>query len=304
MKALMSAAILALSALPATAFERMMRSDCRASVERISELMDDAPEKTSALVDATRVSPQGWCEMSGRAKGLEDTEFDTFEWRAEGITRWTRDGIPPMALEIRLTGLDPDEMQNSAGTGRPPVDVSLLLRQIPDAGQVIVERAFMENDAGDVLSVSGVFERLFLSSPSMMQVSAGSATLKAGLMSLTLEGTHENPFGFNASFDVRGVPQTQRDMAFDMITRLPDGLISDESRAELTAFSGDLPKPIGTLEVIVNSERGLGIMQIGAAVAMSGLSILTDEETSNQLDIMLDGLTVDADWTPTAQVAD
>lgn len=304
MKVLVTAGLLFATAMPAAAFERMMRNDCRAAIEQLSELMSDPRDKTRSLVEATRVTPQGWCEIRGNARGLEDVDFNTFEWRAEGITRWTRDGIPPLALELRVTGLDPDVMQNSVSSGRPPVDVTVLLRQIPDAGQVIVERAVMENNAGDSLSVSGVFERLFLSSPSMMQVSVGSAAFKAGLMSLTLDGTHENPFGFKASFSMNGVAQGQRETAFEMLSNLPDGLINDQSRAELTAFAGDLPKPIGTLEILINSERGLGIMQVGVAAAMSGLAMLNEDEGSDQLEVLFDGVTIDGNWTPTAQVAD
>ena len=302
MKVLMTVGLVALTAMPAVAFERMARSDCRAAIEQFSALMDDAPAKTERLVEATRVTPQGWCEI--RSDGLDGAEFENLEWRAEGITRWTRDGIPPLALEFRVTGIDQGDLQNNPRASRPPVDLFMTLRQVPDAGQVIVERAVLENNAGDSISVSGVFERLYLSSPSMMQVSLGSATFKAGLMSMTLEGTIEDPFGFEMSVEVDGAPQSQRDLAFDMISRLPVGLISDESRAELTAFAGDLPKPVGTLEVNVNSERGLGIMQVGAAIAMSGLEILTEEKGADQMEVLFDGLTIGADWTPAAQVAD
>jgi len=169
-----------------------------------------------------------------------------------------------------------------------------------------LERAVMQNGAGDVLSVSGVFERVFLSSPSMMQVSMGSATFKAGLMSLTLEGTHENPFGFNGSFEMDGDPQAQFDAVFEAISSLPEGVIDDASRAELTAFATDLPKPIGTLEVSVASERGLGLMQVGVAAAFSTEAIINGEDgaIAQQMEILFDGLTLSADWSPDAQNAD
>lgn len=305
MKHLITAILAASLVTPATAQDRMLRSDCQLAVERIADIVAPDAPSTPRLLNAIRVTPQGWCQMRGGGDGLEDAEFDTLEWRADAITRWTRDGIPPLAVQMRITGLDPDEMQGrGANTNRPDVTVEATVRQIPDAGLVVVERAVMQNGAGDEMSVSGVFERVFLSSPSMMQVSMGSATFKAGLASMTLDGTHENPFGFNLDVDVQGVQQSQRDAAFDVISRVPDGVIDDASRAELTAYAGDLPKPVGNLEVSVASERGLGLMQVGMSMYAALSTIANDGEASNEMEILLDGLSITADWTPAAQVAD
>lgn len=306
MKHLISAAFLVLSAIPATAFERMLRSDCQVAFEKFDTLisMGGGNDTVAQRSRSIRVTPQGWCQMRGGDQGWEDADFDALEWRAEGITRWTRDGIPPLAIEVRVTGLDPDNMQGGMNTNRPPVSVYALLRQLPATGQVIVERAVMENNAGDSLAVSGVFERMFMTSPSMMQVSVGAATFKAGLMLLKLDGTHENPFGFGIDVEMQSVPQAQRDAAFKTISRLPDGYINDESRAELTAFFGDLPNPIGTLEISLASERGLGLMQIAMSAASGALTILDEEYDSNATEILLDGLSLSANWTPDAQVAD
>lgn len=311
MKCLVPAALVVLTALPATAFERMLRSDCQESVSRIEDLMttiDPSPSR-QAIVDQSvlsfRVTPQGWCQFDARAN-LDRAEYDSIEWRMEGSSRWTRDGIPPLALQVRIFGLDPDNMQGGADKNRPPVDLDVTLRQDPDAGLVIVERAVMENDLGDSLAVSGVFERVFLSSPSMMQVSMGSVTFKAGLMSLTLDGTHENPFGFNASVEMRGNPQAQFDAAFQAISSLPDGVVDDASRAELTAFASDLPRPVGTLEMSVASERGLGLMQVVMSVATGASNFLGEDGDGfgTEMEILFDGLTVSANWSPDAQNAD
>lgn len=304
MKYLIPAALVALTALPASAFERMMRSDCQIAFESLAEIMQPDDPDIAAMSNGIRVTPQGWCEMRGGTTGLENAAFDTLEWRAVGITRWTRDGIPPLALEVRMTGLDPDDMQGGANTGRPNVDVELLLRQLPDAGMIVIERAVMDNNAGDSVTVSGVFERVFLSSPSMMQVSMGSAVFKAGLVSLTLEGTHENPFGFGVDVEMHGVPQAQRDAAFDVVSKLPDGVVDNASRAELTAFSGDLPKPIGTLEISVASEGGLGLMQVGMWAYNSFEAVVDDTADGSELEILLHGITIEADWSPDVQIAD
>jgi len=168
-----------------------------------------------------------------------------------------------VGLQIQwIAGLVPE----GGAENIPPLAVEVTLRQDPDAGLLILERAEMSNEFGDTLSVSGVFERVYLMSLSMMQVSLGSAAFKAGLLSMTLEGTHENPFGFYGKVDVTGTPQTQSQAAFDAISRLPEGVMDDASRAEMTAFAADLPKPVGTLDVTVASERGLGLIQVGSAI--------------------------------------
>jgi hypothetical protein len=232
--------------------------------------------------------------------------FDTIDWRLEGTGAWVRDGVPPTAVEIRIAGLEPSEIQNGQSNDAPPLDIDAKLRQDPRAGLLIIERAVMANDAGDSLSVSGVFERVYLTSPSMIQVSMGSAAFKAGLMSMTLEGTHENPFGFYADVDieVNGTPQSQSEAAFEALTQLPDGLVDDASRAEMMAFSADLPKPVGTLEVAAASERGLGLMQVGAALYSSFASVMEDGAMNNEMEIMFDGLAITANWSPSAQTAD
>lgn len=295
-------------AQPVVAFEMMLRSDCQLSLEKFEDLgvafSENDLQGLRAAVDAVRVTPQGWCQIESRSRGLQDMEFDVLEWRAEGVSRWTRDAVPPLALQLRATGLDPDQMQNSAPTNRPSLSVDMTWRQNPDAGELVLEQAFLTNGAGDDLLVSGVFERVFLTSPSMMQISMGSVAFKAGLVSMTLTGQHENPFGFKVALDIDGTPRAQSGAVFDVISRLPDGLMDDASRAELTAYGADLPSPAGNLEVIVASERGLGLMQVGAAFYAGFSSIMNEETRVNEMEILLSGVRLSADWTPAAQLAD
>lgn len=300
------ATLCAVTALPLLAEERMTRTGCQESFRRASELAEPNNPNLALQVQLIRVTPDGFCQIRGRDPGYEGAPFDTFEWRMEDSARWRDEGIPPLALDIRVDGLDPDEMDGQPDLRRPDLTVEATLRQEPDAGLLILERLHASNDAGDELTVSGVFERVFLSSPSMMQVSMGSAAFKAGLVSMTLDGSHENPFGFYFNVDVAGTPQAVREGAFDTISRLPDGVIDDASRAELTAFAGDLPKPEGTLELAVNSERGLGLMQVGMSAYWAMDAMMGDDPEADraQLDILLDGVTLTADWSPAAQVAD
>ena len=308
MKAFMPAVFLALSAFPATAFERMQRSACQESFTRLADLVPDQSAEQDATADeiarSIGVTPDGWCQFEARSTDI-DLDFDVFEWRMEDTERWTRDGIPPLALDVRVSGLDPDAFEGDQDTDRPLVDMTATLRQEPDAGLVILERVAMENSAGDALAISGVFERVFLSSPSMMQVSLGSATFKAGLMVLTLDGTHENPFGFEGEFYINGTEQDRSEGAFDVLSAIPDGVIDDASRAELMAFAADLPKPVGKLETSVSSERGLGLMQVAMSMVSAVESAMAENDgRGNMMEILLDGLTITADWTPDAQNAD
>lgn len=296
-------ALLIALAVPAAAQDRMTLSLCQDTLRAVGTFLPDTAEDTARLVQAVRVTTDNYCLLRGNDFGA-DAEFNDLSWRTDDTTRWTEDGIAPLALHLRLRGMDPDDIQDSGPTNRPHIDFEATLRQDPDAGLLVLEQAIATNGAGDVLSFSGVFERVFLSSASMMQVSVGSATFKAGLMSMTLDGRYENPFAFKFDVDVQGAPQAQRDAAFDGISRLPDGVIDDASRAELTAYAGDLPRPVGTLELSVASERGLGLMQIGMSAYRSIDSAMSGEQTADDMDIFFDGITITADWSPAAQVAD
>lgn len=289
---------------PLLAFDSMTRTLCQNSVEAFITMVDAASPDRAQMVSSVSVSPDGWCLISSSSPGFEDVEFETFTWRSEETSRWTDQGIPPLAIEVRITGLKPDEMQGAGSTSRPDLVAEFTLRQIPDAGQVVLERAVLENELGDRISVSGLFERLYLGSTSMMQVSFGSAAFKAGLFSMTLEGTHENPFGFGVDVDVVGSPSAQQQAAFYWISALPNGVIDDASRAELMAYAGDLPAPAGTLEISAASERGLGFMQAIGATMQSFATLEPDADIAPVLDVALDGLTLSADWSPAAQLAD
>ena len=290
-----------LAATQVSAFGRMSMSDCTQSWEVFNLLMNEGDRDDPRLGAFVRVTPQGWCAVRGSDPAFATSRFDEMEWRAEEISRFVDDGIPPLALEFRISGLDPDEMEaGDISTNRPPLTLSATLRQIPAAGQVIVERAELASDAGDVIAGSMVFERLFLSSKSMMQVSIGSVTYKAGLFEMSLSGEYENPFGFNGKLTMRGSPEAQRRAAFDLISRLPDGFVDDASRAELTGFAGELPRPQGSLDLALDSETGFGLVKVGTFAAMGWVDMVEN----GGLDVLLDGMTLGADWSPTTGQTD
>jgi hypothetical protein len=271
-KCLVPAAFIAVTAPPVGAFDGMTE---------LAELRDPASPLELRFISVTT---DRWCQITAVDPWFETAPFTELEWRMDATQLWTEDASPPLGLQVRVRGLDPDEMQGRVNTDHLMVSVDVTLRQEPAAGQAIVERAVMRNDAGDSLAMS--------------------ATFKAGLMSMTLEGSHENPFGFYIDVEMRGAAQAQRDAAFDLISRLPDGLISDAFCAEITGFAGDFPNPVGALEVSVVYERGLGLMQIGSSFLTSAWTIIEDDEMSNELDILFDGLLINADWSPAGPVAE
>lgn len=298
-RGVLSAGLIVL-ATQAAAFDRMTLADCQDSLSQLETVFG----AETGLVRAVNATFDGWCRFDGSDALFQDDAFDVLDWRLQGTDVWAREGIPPLAIEVRATGLSPDVMEGGGTSARPDLVAQILLRQHPDAGQLILERAVLENAAGDVLSVSGVFERVFLSSTAMMQVSMGSAAFKAGLMSMTLTGVHEDPFAFGIDIDVRGEGTAMGRGAFEVISRLPEGVMDAASRAELTAYASDLPSPVGTLEVIASSERGLGLMQLGTAMYQSFVARPDLSDPSSGLDVMLDGVTIRADWSPATPVAD
>ncbi|WP_375280458.1 hypothetical protein [Pseudooctadecabacter sp.] len=302
------AAVLMMAASPVAAFDTMTRTMCQDSWAVFADYLGLIEADMVGQTQSITATPQGWCRIKGQSAGFEDAQFATFDWRSDDNARWTEQEIPPLGLQIRITGLDLSDVAGSTPDTRRDLTFDATLRQEPAAGQIILERAVLANDMGDELAVSGVIERVFLSSTSMMQVSIGSAAFKAGLVTMTLEGRQDNPFGFAIDAELRGHPQARQQAAFDLISRLPEGVIDDATRAELMAYAGDLPSPAGTLEISAASERGLGLMQLGASVALSFAAIMEDASVEDaerhQLEILLDGVTISADWTPAAPVAD
>lgn len=288
--------------VPAIAWDDMSLSECRMSLSQLFEYLPADDIDWNVIDAALSVSADRWCSIAGDAVTPEPGEFGVVEWRMEDAARWTEDGIAPIALGFRMTDVLPDDRADLTFAPEDRLTIEIDLRQDQDAGVVTIERAAMANGRGDVVSVSGVFGRVFLTSPAMMQMSAGSAVFQAGFLSMTLTGEMENPFGFPVEGELRGSDEAQRQAAFDLLSRLPMGVLDASSRAELTAFAGDLPEPVGTLEASIFAERGLGLMQVGAAAAMQ----LTQDEAERrqQMAVLLDGVTIRADWTPTAQVAD
>lgn len=279
---------------PAEAFERMDAAQCQQSFTELALLFNAGDRSDPVLDQRVTVTGEGWCYIAPDPPSLPDANVSSIEWRAEGLARFIDDGIPPLALELRVRGLKPDALQGDISTDRPDLTFSAVLRQDPQAGQVIVERAELSNGAGDVLAFSGVFGRVFLTSPSMMQVSIGAAALNAGLVQMTLSGAHENPFGLPVDVEFRGNPQAQSRAAFEVLSLLPDGLLATGARETLSEFAGALPKPVGALEVGLYSERGLGFVQVGVALSMSANRAMDKRE----LDILFDGLSLNATWTP------
>lgn len=303
MRLLAAASIVTVAAWPAAAEERMTRTKCQQAFQRLANMVDSSDPNIPLQTQFVRVTDDAWCQFRTSDPGFEDVPFEEIDWRLEDSARWIDQGIPPLAVQVRIRGIDPQELQEGGPVGRPKLDLEATLRQEPDAGLVIVERIDISNAEGDRIALSGVFERVFLSSPSMMQVSLGSATFKAGLATMTLVGTYENPFGLNASVQVTGSDEAQSEAIFKGLTAMPEGVIDSSSRAELMAYAADLPRPIGTLEVQMASERGLGMMQIGAAMYSTFVSIMEDDDDASariarEMEIMFDGMRITADWTP------
>lgn len=295
-----------LASTPVAAFDTMTPSMCRDSFDTAVQMAGADGTEARRIGTAIFATLDGWCRVSASALGLQDAVFTTLDWRSDATARWTEDAIPPLAVQLRIKGIDPDRLQDSAPTDRPDLSAQATLRQDPAGGQLILERAVLRNGAGDEVALSGVIDRVFLSSAAMLQVSVGSAALRAGILTMTLEGTYENPFGVMVDMDMQGDVEARRRAVFDGLSRLPEGVMDAAARAELMAYAGDLPAPAGTLEVSFASERGLGFMQLGASAAMtlSNLMAETPDADRRQMGLLLDGVTLDADWTPATQVAD
>ncbi|KPP93734.1 MAG: BMC domain [Rhodobacteraceae bacterium HLUCCA08] len=276
---------LALLAGPVAA-ERMTLGNCIAGLEALAE-------RSNAALDATvrrlrqGVTGDGWCEMRGTQPGIEELGFDRLLWRAEGIDGFIAEGTPPMALSVRVLGLRPDDAPVGA-----VFDASLVLRQVPEARQLLVEELRVTSSLGDEVHITAVFDRVDVSTWSMAQVSLGSLLLTRVILRAELEPILARALWSELSVEFKGDPGAARAAVERGLDALPDTLLAPGADAQILAFVDDMPSPRGELEIGLSADPGLGVLQF----VLYGQSLYA---ALGQAPVpALQGVTIDVIWAP------
>lgn len=305
------ALVLCLSAGPLAAFEPLTVEDCRATWRAIGEMLPQRERGAGSARDeflavSHRVSADGWCRLSGADPALDGAQFATLDWRAEGLADALAGGDFPLAVQIRIDDLRPEDTTPPSRTDfvpPPPVDVSATLRRLPETRQLIIEELRLTSPAGDDLRVTAVFDRVDLSSLAMAQMSMGSVSLRQVNARARLNGWVESQIVPTLDVDIRGDPAAIRQAARDAVADLPDALFTPDAKDNLTAFAASLPAPRGDLELSFASDTGVGALQLvmfGTSAAMSVIEPAPGpgDDMAERAAIMLGGARIDAIWAP------
>ena len=235
------------------------------------------------------VTADGLCRLRSSQPGLDAADFETFDWRLEGRELLIDEAIAPVAAEIRFNGLmiddDPDRI----------VDVAAAMRQVPESRLVLLEQLKVTAEEGDSLLVTGVVERVDLSTRAMTQVSSGSAALTE----LTVQARLGDWFAANVAPEIAiSMPATEAaraEMANSFANLMPDDVWEPGAREALVAFLSDLPNARGALEFSFRSEAGFGLTKVGRFLFLGEISLFGG---STELNILFDGARLGLGWRP------
>ncbi len=288
-------ALLALSVLPAQA-------DCRAEWERLGELLVDNRIVTSAPRGVALTTQDG-CRVTAPSlpdAGNMSVKAREMVWSGEGMARFSDDGLPPIALDLELTGMRfiprlgdrrMSYLMEIQGFGEG-IDLTLRARWDADAQRLNLSTLRLDFPGEDSLSFSATVEGVDLSDRAAMQMSAGRFAITRTVTVIRSERLFQEvllmPLGM-ALLDPEGDPEAQVEKlkadALEVIADLPEASLPPDSRAALERLIADMPEPSGVLSVVMTADPGLG--------AARGMRLAADPDN---LDAVLDGVVYDIDY--------
>ncbi len=263
------ALILAVMAAPAFAQDRMTSTDCTRGWQTMVDTMggflrnpDQRVRNEQALARAVpnAVTPDGWCRVQGSDRGLDGAMFKTLDWQADGLEPFIAGSGLPTGLRVRAAGVfvRPDSNQH--------YDATVILRRAAGNPVLFIDTIDLRDLSGAGFSASGLVAGASLDTLSQAIVSFGSLRLT----DLSLIGD--------------ATPAVMADLAPDWtsaslrgaLSRLDPDQIDPQSRIVGEAFIATLPHATGQLRVNLQSDRGLGLMQVAMAANRPGASSLGD----------------------------
>ncbi|MEJ6397837.1 hypothetical protein [Yoonia sp. 208BN28-4] len=283
-RSLRIAMVAALWPANAFAYEVASGAECRAMWQAFVDIVpiafDDDDNPRDVPVTAT---DDGWCRISGAAPELQNAQFDTFDFRADGINRLIVDGLPPRAVGLRFS-----DFLTEGPEPRAVDTVNITLSHDQASRTLLLENFEMLAPDGNRLQLTAVFNHLDLSNRGTMMMSLGGISLSqmAGVMDVV---------GGDDLFEARRKPRADQEMFLQALPSLPESIADDDSKAALRAFlAADTPD--GTLTFSLLSARGIGFLQSMTGSFVNRVD--TPEGVARALELMLDGATVRFAWEP------
>ena len=96
---------------PTFAQDQMNRTSCQEAYQRAADLISPNDATVGLQIQMVRITADGWCQFRAADPGVGELPFTSIDWRLQGSTGWTRDGIPPLAVQIRIEDFDEGNAQ-------------------------------------------------------------------------------------------------------------------------------------------------------------------------------------------------
>jgi hypothetical protein len=292
-------------AAPAAAEDRTLCATVWAKVaEGLSQI---------APVSMEQVTQEGdWCVVEAPVldlpgQYLPDWHMDRLRFRGAALGWIAYGSTLPEGLEVGVEGL-----RLVVQTGNPQMDWLIAAQSKPnaidaevslswDAGAKVLKLEGLTVDfpGENAVQASALVRGVDLSSTGGMQMSVTSFALAETDLRITMHGLFEwyvlmtiGPSVLPYEGDIDAAAEDLRVQMREAVAGLPEGSVSQASKAALWALIDELPNPSGDLTVAVRSEAGIGPARLGG-YAMTGVPQSVDEAAP-----LLQGVTVDVGWTP------
>ncbi len=266
---------------------------CTASLQRLAQVTGVSP--IAAIAAEAQITSDGWCGLSDvtiptNSKYLS-FGIDDLQWRGTDMARFAAGGLPPTALDVRLTGFrfltntgDPVMtylMAQQSGAKGISGDLSLIW----DAGSSELEMTALNLDfpGENTIAVTARFRGVDLTSRATMQQSVGGFALTKAKVDVLTNGLFETylllPFGqlvLGGAEDPAAQVAALKAAASDQISSFPNPPFMPGSTDALTQLITDMPNPTGRIVLDIDAPNGLGPAQT-AKFALFGIPQSLDE---------------------------
>ncbi|WP_317055177.1 hypothetical protein [Roseovarius rhodophyticola] len=295
-RVLVCSALLGLSALHAAKAEEppapMTPELCLSGWQSFNFLIGTPPRLRAIQPNVTET---GWCRIDRSFADLRENDFASVEYRATGIEAAVKNRGVPLTFEADFQGISLVQgLKMDLGPGNENAMGALKIKaqRDPASFDFLIEKLLFDAEDLGSISLTASGGGIDLKSLERMQLTLGGMRLTS--LVLDLDTTRD------LSRALRPVIEevaSLRDWV-QVLNRLPAEMFTAGSRDALMRFARAMPAAKGTLTLRMQSETGLGLVQIiGATMTLeeSGGRI---SDIAAAVEQLVTGSTIDATWTP------
>jgi len=225
------------------------------------------PTETSQFGTTSQTATDdGWCLLWSE-QIFYTNETDQIKWRAfPAEFADDPDGLP-QTFEMQINGTKQSD----------PVSLAFILSHEPTEGHLVVDPFTFSRDGEVVVAGAAELNGAFFTTPRAAQTGLPGLLLGGLTAEVMLDKNTRNEF----------LSELDRQEFDDFVAGLSFEQLDMSSRTALKNALWGVPLYDGTLEVTFQSERGLGLMQVGAAMS---------RESADRPRFFLDGANLSFEW--------